>query len=84
MVSEGKLRADTGIIIAASWSIGYHGKILHVNLNDSSYEIEKPSEQLGIHEYEVNLVFINGVPANLVSSIEGGERVVLYPPLGGG
>ena len=23
---------------------GYHGKILHVNLNDSSYEIEEPSE----------------------------------------
>ena len=34
--------------------------------------------------YEVNLVFINGLPANLVSTIEGGERVVLYPPLGGG
>ena len=33
---------------------------------------------------EVNLVFINGISANLVSTIEGGERVVLYPPLGGG
>ncbi|MEE8541758.1 MAG: MoaD/ThiS family protein [Desulfobacterales bacterium] len=41
-------------------------------------------EQLGIPEYEVNLVFINGVQANLVSTIEGGEQVVLYPPLGGG
>ena len=41
-------------------------------------------EQLGIPAYEVNLVFINGLPANLVSTIEGGERVVLYPPLGGG
>jgi len=33
---------------------------------------------------EVNLVFLNSLPANLVSTIEGGERVVLYPPLGGG
>ena len=41
-------------------------------------------EQLGITEYEVNLVFINGVPANLVATLEGGEQVVLYPPLGGG
>jgi len=41
-------------------------------------------KQLGIPEYEVNLVFIDGVPANLVSTIEGGERVALYPPLGGG
>ena len=40
--------------------------------------------QLGIAEYEVNIVFINGTPANLDSTIEGGERVVLYPPLDGG
>ncbi len=41
-------------------------------------------DQLGIAEYEVNLVFIDGSPANLDSTIEGGERVMLYPPLGGG
>ncbi len=41
-------------------------------------------KQLGIAEYEVNLVFINGVLANLDSSIEGGEWVTLFPPLGGG
>ena len=41
-------------------------------------------KQLGIPEYEVNLVFINGGTANLDSTINGGERVVLYPPLGGG
>jgi sulfur carrier protein ThiS len=41
-------------------------------------------KQLGIAEYEVNLVFIDGIPANLDSTIVGGERVTLYPPLGGG
>jgi hypothetical protein len=40
--------------------------------------------QLGIPEHEVNLIFINGGLANLDSTINGGERVVLYPPLGGG
>ena len=40
--------------------------------------------QLGIPEYEVNLVFINGVLAHLDPPLNGGERVVLYPPLGGG
>lgn len=40
--------------------------------------------QLGIAEYEVNLVFIDGRPANLDACLQGGERVVLYPPLGGG
>ena len=41
-------------------------------------------KQLGIAEYEVNLVFIDGTPANLDSTIEGGDRVTLFPPLGGG
>ena len=41
-------------------------------------------EKLGIAEYEVNLVFINGSLANLDSTLEGGERVALFPPLGGG
>jgi len=40
--------------------------------------------QLGIPEHEVNLVFIDGGLANLDTTINGGERVVLYPPLGGG
>lgn len=40
--------------------------------------------QLGIPEYEVNLVFVNGEKANLDSPLSGGERVGLFPPLGGG
>ncbi len=40
--------------------------------------------QLGIPEYEINLIFINGEKANLDSILEGGERVGLFPPLGGG
>ena len=40
--------------------------------------------QLKIPEYEVNLVFINGLKGNLDSILKGGERVGLFPPLGGG
>ncbi|MBW1695650.1 MAG: MoaD/ThiS family protein [Deltaproteobacteria bacterium] len=40
--------------------------------------------ELNIPEYEVNLVFINGQKGNLDSILNGGERVGLFPPLGGG
>ena len=40
--------------------------------------------QLEIPEYEVNLVFIDGMKGNLNSMLNGGERVGLFPPLGGG
>jgi sulfur carrier protein ThiS len=51
---------------------------------ESGIRVKDLVKQLGIAEYEVNLVFMDGVPANLDSSIEGGERVTLFPPLGGG
>lgn len=40
--------------------------------------------QLNIPEYAVNLVFIDGVKGNMDSMLSGGERVGLFPPLGGG
>ena len=40
--------------------------------------------QLKIPEYEVILVFIDGMKGNLDSTLSGGERVGLFPPLGGG
>ena len=39
---------------------------------------------LGIPEYEVNLVFINGARGNLDTTPTGDVRVGLFPPLGGG
>ena len=41
-------------------------------------------EQLGIPIEEVNLIFINRHLGNLTSSLEGGETLSLFPPLGGG
>lgn len=40
--------------------------------------------QLNIPEYEVNLVFLDGKKGNLKSVLKGGERLGLFPPLGGG
>lgn len=41
-------------------------------------------KELNIPEYEVNLVFIDGEKGNINSTLKGGERVGLFPPLGGG
>ena len=39
---------------------------------------------LGIPEYEVNLIFINGTRGSLDAPLTGEERVGLTPPLCGG
>ena len=46
--------------------------------------IRQLASRLKIPEYEINLIFINGDKANLDSILTGGERVQLFPPLGGG
>ncbi len=40
--------------------------------------------QLGVPEDEVKLIFINGIKGDLTSSLTGGERVGIFPPVGGG
>lgn len=39
---------------------------------------------LNIPDEEVNLVFINGRRGELTSILEAGDRLSLFPPLGGG
>ena len=41
-------------------------------------------ERLGVPKDEVKLIFINGVKGDLTSSLTGGERVGIFPPVGGG
>jgi molybdopterin converting factor small subunit len=41
-------------------------------------------EHLGIPSKEAKLVFINGVKCDLESTLQGGERVGIFPPVGGG
>lgn len=41
-------------------------------------------KQLGIPEDEIKLIFINGIKSDFASALLGGERVGVFPPVGGG
>lgn len=41
-------------------------------------------QQLDIPPDRIKLVFIDGVRAELTSTLKGGERVGIFPPVGGG
>ena len=41
-------------------------------------------QQLGIPQDMIKLVFINNTHADLTSTLKGGERVGIFPPVGGG
>jgi molybdopterin converting factor small subunit len=41
-------------------------------------------EQIQMPREKAKLIFINGVKAELNSILEGGERVGIFPPVGGG
>jgi molybdopterin converting factor small subunit len=41
-------------------------------------------EQLKIPPKKAKLIFIDGIKANLTSTLNGGERVGIFPPVGGG
>ncbi len=40
--------------------------------------------QLGIPEIKARLIFINGVKGDLDSVLKDGDRVGIFPPVGGG
>ena len=51
---------------------------------DAGISIRDLLEQLEIPQEKAKLIFINGVKANLSSTLDGGERVGIFPPVGGG
>jgi molybdopterin synthase sulfur carrier subunit len=46
--------------------------------------VRKLLQQLKIPQEKARLIFINGVKANLSATLSGGERVGIFPPVGGG
>lgn len=58
--------------------------------NASSYPIEAGTtigrllESISIPMAEAKLVFVNGVKTQLTTVLQGGERVGVFPPVGGG
>ena len=55
-----------------------------------NYPIEKGTsirtllQQLDIPEDKARLVFIDGLKADLTTVLKGGERIGIFPPVGGG
>ena len=41
-------------------------------------------DRLNIPQEKAKLIFINGIKANLSTKLSGGERVGIFPPVGGG
>ena len=41
-------------------------------------------QQLDLPENQVKLIFINGVKADRTTVLKGGERIGIFPPVGGG
>ncbi len=51
---------------------------------DEGLTIHSLLEQLNISQEKAKLIFINGVKADLAATLKGGERVGIFPPVGGG
>ena len=41
-------------------------------------------QQLDVPESKAKLIFIDGVKAELTTALKGGERIGIFPPVGGG
>ena len=51
---------------------------------DPGISIRSLLEQLNLPEEKAKLIFIDGIKVNLSSTLNGGERVGIFPPVGGG
>ena len=51
---------------------------------EQGMSISELLEQLNLPPDKAKLIFINGVKADLTSTLEGGERIGIFPPVGGG
>ena len=51
---------------------------------ESGTTVQRLLDQLDIPQEKTKLVFINGVKADLSTALNGGERVGIFPPVGGG
>jgi molybdopterin converting factor small subunit len=51
---------------------------------EAGVTIQRLLEMLEIPQGKAKLIFINGVKADLNTALNGGERVGIFPPVGGG
>jgi molybdopterin converting factor small subunit len=51
---------------------------------DPGLPIRDLAQTLGIPLESARLIFVNGVKCDLATPLSGGERVAIFPPVGGG
>jgi sulfur-carrier protein len=51
---------------------------------EQGISIRELLEQLDLPPTKARLIFINGIKADLAATLKGGERVGIFPPVGGG
>ena len=51
---------------------------------DAGISVEELLARIEIPIDKARLIFINGIKADLNTKLEGGERVGIFPPVGGG
>ena len=51
---------------------------------DAGLSLQELLNQLKIEPEKAKLIFVNGVKAELSKTLNGGERVGIFPPVGGG
>jgi len=51
---------------------------------EAGITVRRLLEQLEIPEDKAKLIFINGIKGHPTSTLAGGERVGIFPPVGGG
>jgi len=51
---------------------------------DAGLTIHSLLEKLKVPQGKAKLIFINGVKANFSATLTGGERIGIFPPVGGG
>ncbi len=51
---------------------------------DENTHVRDVMQQLGVPEKSVKLIFVNGVHAQPETVLKDGDRVGLFPPVGGG
>jgi molybdopterin converting factor small subunit len=51
---------------------------------DAGITVGRLITQLDLPQDQVKLIFVNGVKAKMATILNGGERVGIFPPVGGG
>lgn len=46
--------------------------------------VQRVVERLGVPLESARLIFVDGIKCDLSAALQGGERVAVFPPVGGG